>query len=604
MIQVSQLSKSYSTRPLFEDVSFSINKGEVIGLVGRNGTGKSTLLKIITGKEEPDDGTMTCPKSYRLGLLDQHIHFEKDTVIEECCRLLKEDTDSYKAESYLLGLGFEAEDFRKPPSSFSGGYQLRIQLVKVLLEEPDLLLLDEPTNYLDIASIRWMQGFIRSFPGEVLIITHDRHFMDSVCTHIMGLHRQKLRKVKGTTKQYYTQLVEEEAIYEQTRQNQEQKIKEMERFIERFRAKASKATQAQSKMKQLEKMTVMSELHQESSMGFRFNYRETPAKTLLTVEDLSFGYTETNLFSDLSFRLHPGSRVAIIGKNGKGKTSLLNVVSEKLPSKTGSIYPHPETRMGYYQQTHRKDLSPESTVFEEILSSEEGLTVAQARSICGAMMFSGDQADKKIKVLSGGEQGRVLLGKIIAKPYNVLLLDEPTNHLDMESIEVLSQELRSFPGALLFVSHDEQLLREIATDVIVFQHGKAEFIPGTYDEFLERHGWADEDNKPKKEKGPKLNLKEKRRLKAQIIQKRSQTLKPLNKKVEQLESTIIAKEEELAELQNALADPATALDSGEIYQNIGKLQTQLATDFESMDELATQLDSLSKQYDEDLAKLE
>lgn len=603
MIQVSGLSKSYATRTLFEDVSFSVNKGEIIGLVGRNGCGKSTLFRVIKGEEIADTGDVSIPKGYRLGSLDQHIHFTKNTVVDECCTVLEDPTEQYKAEAYLFGLGFEKNDLEKHPSTFSGGYQLRINLVKALLKEPDLLLLDEPTNYLDILSMAWMRNFLKSFPGEVIIITHDRSFMDSVVTHVMGIHRKHLKKIKGKTEKYYEQLWQEEEIYEQTRRNQEQKVKEMQKFVDRFRAKASKATQAQSKMKQIQKMTVLSALSREAELGFKFNFKPTPAKTLMTVKDLSFGFKETQLlFTNLSFRVNPEDRIAIIGKNGHGKTTLLNVIADQLKAK-GEIYKHPETAIGYYQQTNKKDLSPEMTIYEEISSDNPELGITEVRAICGAMMFPGEVADKKIKVLSGGEMGRVLLGKVIAKQCNLLLLDEPTNHLDMESIQVMGEQIDEFPGGVLLVTHDETLLKQVATKLIVFKNGNARVFLGTYEEFLEKEGW--EDGSQQKADKPKTDRKELKRKRAELIQERSRLTKPIKKEIDQLESQIIELEESLKDKNEKVAQmDLNTKEAQDIYQQIGKIQIDLATKYERLDELIVRLDQLTEEHDRQLKELE
>ena len=357
----------------------------------------------------------------------------------------------------------------RDPAQFSGGFQLRLHLVKSLLKEPDLLLLDEPTNYLDILSLHWMRGFLKDFHGEVILITHDRRFMDSVVTHVMGIHRERLRKIKGNTSEYYRQLTMDEEIYEKTRVNQEKKVKEMQVFVDRFRAKNTKAKQAQSKLKQIEKLNPMVKLSHEARLGFQFNYKQTPAKVFMTMENLSFGFKpHETLFTDLSFSLKPGDRVGIIGKNGYGKTTLLNFIFGDLQG-GGKISSHPDTILSYYQQTNKKKLNPTATIYEEIASENPELSMGQVRAICGAMMFSGDRADQKISVLSGGEMGRVLLGKVIAKPSNVLLLDEPTNHLDMESIQVMSEEIHAFKGAVLFVSHDEDILHKLANKLILFK---------------------------------------------------------------------------------------------------------------------------------------
>ncbi|MCB0394023.1 MAG: ABC-F family ATP-binding cassette domain-containing protein, partial [Bdellovibrionales bacterium] len=457
MLQVSNLSKAYGSRVLFDKVTFTVGNGERVGLVGRNGSGKSTLFKLIMGFEQSDSGEVTFSKGYRIGYLDQHIKFTQNTLIEECGLALPEDQmyEYYRCEKILFGLGFTESDMEKDPRTFSGGYQLRINLAKCLVGEPDLLLLDEPTNYLDIVSMRWMRQFLHTFGGEAIIITHDRDFMDSVVTHTMGLKRYNLRKIEGDTEKYYEQLALEDEIYEKTRANQEKKLASMQRFVDRFKAKASKATQAKSVAKKIEKMSVMKQLDAEQMLGFRFNYKPIPAKRLITVENLSFGFQEDDLlFEDLTFDVKSDDRIAIIGKNGKGKTTLLNVIAGQLSPISGEVQIHPSVVMGYYQQTNRKALKPEFTVVQEIESANQMLDLTAVRAICGAMMFSGGDADKRIGVLSGGEQGRVLLGKVIAHSNNLLLLDEPTNHLDMESIEVMTEEISEFPGAVLFVTHD------------------------------------------------------------------------------------------------------------------------------------------------------
>ena len=603
MIQVAQLQKSYGDRVLFSDVSFSVGSGEIVGLVGRNGSGKSTLFKILKGEEDSDQGEIHYGKSYKLGWLDQHIKFTEETVLKECALALPDDQklDTYKAEALLFGLGFTAEDMDRHPSEFSGGFQLRMNLVKSLLKEPDLLLLDEPTNYLDILSLNWLRNFLKEFPGETILITHDRHFMDSVVTHVMGIHRQSLRKIKGRTDKYYEQLALDEEIYEKTRMNTEKKVKEMQAFVDRFRAKNTKAKQAQSKLKQIAKLSPMAKLSEEAQLGFRFNYKESPAKVLMTLEDLAFGFKEDqNLFSEINLRLAPGDRVGIIGKNGYGKTTLLNVIAGQLKG-TGKISNHPDTTIAYYQQTNKKKLSPTMTVHQEINSENIHLSISQVRAICGAMMFSGDDAEKKISVLSGGEQGRVLLGKVIAKACNVLLLDEPTNHLDMESIQVMTDEIDNFPGGVLFVSHDEDLLHQLANKLIIFKEGKARLFLGTYQEFLEKEGW--DEAVVKKAKKSTGDRKENKRKRAELIQQRAKKLNPIKKEIEGLEATIIEKEESLNQMNKQVEEMALD-ESKDLFQEIGKVQIAIATHYQRLDELIEHQDQISTEYDEQLQKLE
>ena len=499
MIQLNDISKHFGAQALFDDLDLIIGKGERIGFVGRNGSGKSTLFKIILGELTPDAGEVKTPKGYRIGTLDQHIHFTKPTVLEECCQVLTEDEeyDWWKVERILFGLGFTEEDLDKDPASFSGGFQVRINLTKALVQNPNLLLLDEPTNYLDIVSLRWLRGFLRSFKGEVLLITHDRDFMDSVTTHTIGLTRKRLRKYKGNTTKFYEQVFVSDEIYEQTRMNQEKKKKDLQKFVDRFGAKASKAAQAQSKAKQIEKLGTLSKLSDEHNLGFKFHYKNCPGKVILETKGLSFSYTqnpEDDLFSNLSLSIGRHDRIGIIGKNGKGKSTLLNVLAGELEARTGSITSHPSLSVGHFGQTNIERLQVGNTVQIEITESNPDLTVSQVRRICGTMMFEGDLANKKISILSGGERSRVMLGKILAHQSNLLLLDEPTNHLDMESIESLTTEIQNFKGAVFVVTHSELMLRSIANKLIIFHKGIAELFDGTYDEFLEKIGWETEES--------------------------------------------------------------------------------------------------------------
>lgn len=494
MIQLNKISKHFGIQVLFDDLDLLIGKGERIGLVGRNGSGKSTLFKIVLGEVVSDGGEIIIPKGYRIGALDQHIHFTKPTVLEECCQVLSEDEqyDWWKVERILFGLGFSEEDLDKDPMSFSGGYQVRINLTKALVQNPNLLLLDEPTNYLDIVSLRWLRGFLKAFKGEVLLITHDRDFMDSVTTHTIGLTRKRLRKYKGDTVKFHEQIAISDEIYEQTRLTQEKKKQDLQGFVDRFGAKASKATQAQSRAKQIEKMGTMEKLGDEHNLGFKFNHKGCPGKVILETEGLSFSYSgkaEEDLFSNLSLSIGNKDKIGIIGKNGKGKSTLLNVLAGELTARAGEITSHPSMSIGHFGQTNIERLQYENTIQEELTASNPDLSFAQVRKICGTMMFEGDLAKKKISVLSGGEKSRVMLGKILAFKSNILLLDEPTNHLDMESIEALTSEIVKYEGSAIIVTHSELMLRAVATKLIIFHKGIAEFFDGTYDEFLEKIGW-------------------------------------------------------------------------------------------------------------------
>ena len=502
MIQAVGISKNFGARTIFEDVTFSVNKGERVGLVGRNGTGKSTLFKVVLGSESYDSGDLIIPKSYKLGNLEQHIHFTHPTVISECMSVLGKEFEyeTYRAEKFLFGLGFTKDDMEKDPMSFSGGYQIRINLVKTLLSDPNCLLLDEPTNYLDIVSLRWLRMFLKSFDGEVVLITHDKELMNSVVTHTMGIWRRRLKKIKGGTDKYYEQLLEEDKIYEQTKVNQEKKIQQMQDYVDKFRAKARGASQAQSKLKAIERLGTIDELESVSDLKFSFNHIPCPAKIVLDVREVSFGFDHP-LFEKVKFALERNDRIGIIGKNGKGKSTFLNTVAGIHKPTEGEVSSHSSLSFGHFGQTNVSRLHPDNNIIQEVQEENTDLSISAVRGICGTMLFTGDDAEKKISVLSGGEKARVLLGKILAKKTNVLLLDEPTNHLDMESIEALTDAIDKYQGACLIVTHSEDILRKCVNKLVIFRKDHAEFFDGNYEEFLEKVGWdSEEEGKERKTK--------------------------------------------------------------------------------------------------------
>ncbi len=550
MIKINQLSKSYFARELFADVSLQMNAGERLGLVGRNGHGKTTLFRLILGQEEPDSGEITIPRNYRIGHLEQHLHFIRPTILEEAALGLPEEESHsiYKVEAILFGLGFSQVDLGKAPREFSGGFQIRINLAKLLLSEPNLLLLDEPTNYLDITSVRWVTRFLSNFKGELILISHDRDFMDSVTTHTAVIHRQKVRKFEGGTAKALAQIVLQDEIHEKTRANEERKRAHAEAFINRFRAQASKAKMVQSRIKMLERLPKLNELADIESLDFEFRHAPFTAKTLLEAREVSFGYTPDHLlFRHMNLTINARDKFGVIGNNGKGKSTLLNVISGGLIPVTGEIKTHPDMRLGYFGQTNIQRLNPKLTVEEEIEQTNPALTRSQVRNICGTMMFGGDLALKKVAVLSGGEKSRTLLGKILAHPSNLVLLDEPNNHLDMESIDALIESLQSFPGALLIVTHNERILRALATKLIVFHRGKVDVFNSGYDEFLEKIGWEEENDGKGAQKQPTLRnnyIEKKEREKAErrekarigkleaLIMKSENALKQYNEQLE------------------------------------------------------------------------
>jgi ATP-binding cassette subfamily F protein 3 len=609
MIQINNLYKSFGTQKIFENITFTIGNGEKIGLVGRNGSGKSTLLSMIKGDLSPDSGTISCPKTYIISALPQHIFFTKKTVIEECITVLKkENYDDYKAEKILFGLGFSEKDLQKNPQLFSGGQQLRINLTKLLLEEANMLLLDEPSNYLDITSLRWLKGFLQQYTGEFLLVTHDREFMDSVVTHVAGINRNNLKKIKGVTEKYYEQMALEDDIYDKTVNNLEIEKAKLEGFIDRFRAKASKATQAQSKIKKLEKLPTISKLMSGKFINFSFSYKECPGKDIMNTESISFTYKNgPEIVNDFSYSLKNGDRVAIIGKNGKGKSTLLNLFSGDLGTDSGTICFHSEVKIGHFGQTNILRLDLQRSIIEEIQSANSLIGIKKVRSICGAMAFEGDTANKKISVLSGGEKSRVLLGKILATESNLLLLDEPTNHLDMETIEILLLEIQKYKGAVILVTHNEGLLRKFAQRLIIFQNKEVLNFEGSYDYFLEKIGYDDEPQNTvlKSNKMSKRELKKKR---SEIIKERSSKLKPLKEKIDYLEEEISFLEEEETRLNHLLIKASEEEIKDEIItiaRKLDDIKKTIDQHFSQLENIIPEYEDLEKKYDsylEDLSK--
>lgn len=469
MIKLSDIGISFAGHFLFEGVSLTLQKGERCGLIGRNGSGKSSLIRIMTGEMEADRGSVSIPKNYRIGYLEQHIRFTQPTLLEEAALGLPEDEKEmlYKAEKILFGLGFTEEDLAKPPQLFSGGYHLRLHLAKVIISEPDCLLLDEPTNYLDIVSIRWLMDFLNEWPGEFILISHDRDFMDRVTTHTIGIHRSKVRKIKGSSLDFFGQILIEEEVHQKTLVKMEKKRAHMQSYIERFGAKASKASQAQSRAKMLARIPAIEQLNALSELSFSFQEAPFPGRKMVEAKHLAFSYGPDPLIADFSAEVERGERIAIIGKNGYGKSTLLRLIAGELNPQTGLIEISENTRIGYFGQTNIDTLNKQHTIAQEISSANPLLNDTAVKSIAGTMMFSGDASLKKIGVLSGGEKSRVLLGKILAKHCNLLLLDEPTHHLDIESIEALIDALEEFSGTIVMVTHSELILRRLNLNKLV-----------------------------------------------------------------------------------------------------------------------------------------
>jgi ATP-binding cassette subfamily F protein 3 len=618
VIQVSNLSKAYGTQVIFDDIGFTVNASERIGLVGRNGHGKTTLFRIITGLERPDSGVVGIPNNYTIGYLSQHLRFSEGSVLKEGCLGLRPSEDgrdeSYKVETILMGLGFSVADFSRSPHELSGGYQVRLNLAKLLVSEPDLLLLDEPTNYLDVVSIRWLTRFLRAWKGEMILITHDRDFMDGVTTHTMGIHRTGIRKIAGPTDKLYQQVLMEEEVYEQTRVNEEKKRKDVEQFINRFRAQATRARAVQSKIKALQKRERLDRMLDIKSLDFAFTAAPFTGKHLIEAEGIFFSFDPFGppLIDGLSLKIGKRDRIAVIGKNGRGKTTLLNLLAGELEPLKGAVSCHPRTLPAYFGQTNIQRLDAAKTVEAEVMDAHPDYNRKAARTICGTMMFEGDNALKKVSVLSGGEKSRVLLGKLLVSPANLLLLDEPTNHLDMESIDSLLEAIDAFDGAVVIVTHSEMILHALATRLVIFDDGKVDVFEGSYQDFLDRRGWKDEEEEvAQKRSAPNgkengIDRKDLRRIKAELINGRSRTIGPLQARINEVEQTIMQLEDTVTKETQALVD-ASVKGNGDSIRRLSKsvheAQGTIDRLFEELETLTEEFGRKAREFEEKLKEL-
>lgn len=618
MINADNLTKSFGATVLFENASFKFNRRERVGLVGRNGHGKTTLFRIIAGLDAPDSGKISIPKNYRIGYVRQTIAFTEKTVVAEGRKGLPIDDESqyWKVDKILAGLGFSDDDLRRNPAELSGGFQVRLNLTKELLAEPDMLLLDEPTNYLDITSIRWIKQFLITWPHEVFIITHDRGFMDGIVTHVMGIHRRRVRKITGDTEKYYMQIALEEEIHEKTRTNEEKRRREIEEFVTRFRAKARLAGMVQSRIKTLSKLEKRDKLEKIKSLDFSFRNKPFAGKILGTVTGLTYGYeADKPLIPSVNLTIAPKDRICVIGRNGAGKTTFLKLLGGILTPNAGSATYHPEASIGYFEQTNVSSLDNSRTIEEEILYSSPDIDRQIARNICGAMMFEGDAALKKIGVLSGGEKSRVMLGKLLCRPINLLILDEPSNHFDMESCDALLAAIDDFDGAVIMVTHNELFLHAIAERLIVFQNHEVSVFEGDYQRFLDMDGWGDGvldisvSAHPADAGGKlaKINKKEIRRLRSAVIRERGNALNSLEKRIGELESRIDIQERQLKDLQTQIQTASENNDGKlitRVSRQIHECQNLIDLDFAEFETLSETLESRRLPFDQRMQELD
>ena len=633
MLKLNQVRLEFADRALFNDIDIFFGEDHKVGLVGKNGAGKSTLLKIIMGMQKPTGGSVIKPKDFTIGYLPQDLDFESeltvkeevmtafevtqklDRRIEELSQELAERTD-YETESYLdlaeemnhvsvqlglydvdhqeeqvervlIGLGFTREDFVRPMKTFSGGWKMRMALAKILLQRPDLVLLDEPTNHLDIDSVEWLETYLKNYTGGVILISHDRYFLDRVTNRTVEI-------INGNIFDYpapYSRFLELRAdvIQKQrdAKKNQDKEIKQTELLINKFRAKASKASFAQSLMKKLDKMELV-EIDEEDDSSMQFRFPPAPRSGLIVVkaENLSKAYGEKKVLNNLNFEIVRGDKVALVGKNGVGKTTLTKIIAGIIPY-SGTCKLGTQVDLGYYSQNQSDELPMKATVLDVIDDEATGEMRTRIRSLLGAFMFQGDDVYKQVSVLSGGEKARLALCKLLLHKYNVLLLDEPTNHLDMRSKDVLKAALQKFDGTLLVVSHDREFLHGLTEKVMEIKDGVMSVYPGDISEFLENKKAASirefervKAQKPVKEKQkPVVSEKVKWEL--------SKKVGSVEKEIETLESKIENEKQESAKMDFADHEKIKAH-----MEKLNKLEERLLQKMGEWEKLADQLNAV------------
>lgn len=612
VISLNSISVSFSGIDLFKDISLVINERDRIGLVGKNGVGKSTLLKIILGFQEPDGGSVVIPDGRKIGYLPQEMVFEgTQTIWTETQKAFKElndlkkreeeiqkelvertdyESDSYqhiidelgnihirldviddgkgeqKAEQILLGLGFKRQEFDRKITEFSGGWQMRVELAKLILQAPDLLLLDEPTNHLDIDSIMWLEDFFSEYPGAIMMISHDRMFLDNITNRTVEIVKGRIYDYGVSYSKYLTirqdRIEQQKAAFE----NQQRYINQQERFIERFKAKASKAKQAQSKMKQLDKLDrVQIDETDKSSIQFKFPKAPRSGDVAVKARGSSKAYDKKQIFSDVDFDIFRGERVAFVGRNGMGKSTMIKMIVGD-ESGEGELNTGHNVEVGYYAQIQEKTLNPDDTV-EMVIENEatgDNAKIHRVRALLGAFLFGPEDYNKKVKVLSGGEKSRLALAKLLLHECNLLILDEPTNHLDMSAKEVLKKALIEYNGSLIVVSHDREFLQGLTDRTFEFKDGNVKEHIGTIDDFLsgyqirsfrEFEKAGEQIKQEKKEAAKKVEAdstghsnKEKRDKEKELKQLKA-NLRSIEKKIEQQESDI-------ATLEQKMSDPS------------------------------------------------
>ena len=594
MIAINDLTFLIGSRALYEDANWHIKPGEKIGLIGANGTGKSTLLKIIVGEYAPSVGTISMAKDLKIGYLNQDLlsydshysilhvameAFERQNQLHDEIEILlkKIETDyseevlnklsdkqqefealdgysiEYRANEILAGLGFSTEDQHRPLNTFSGGWRMRVMLAKILLQTPDILLLDEPTNHMDLPSIKWLETYLNGFDGAIVIVSHDRYFLDKIVNRIVESRKGKLTIYSGN----YTFYLEEKSLRGEIQKgefkNQQAKIKQEERLIERFRAKASKAKMAQSRMKALDKMERVEDVDDENpTVNFRFKFSKQSGRHVVRIEDAYKSYPTIDILDNADGVIEKGDKIALIGANGKGKSTLLRIIAGTETFKGMCETGHNVTTT-FFAQHQLESLHLDHSILEEMQSFAPKHSDTELRSILGCFLFTGDDVFKKIRVLSGGEKSRVALAKSLTTDSNFLILDEPTNHLDIQSVNILIQALHQYEGTFIAVSHDRYFLDNVANKIWFIEGKDIQEYPGTYAEYEEWQARRLINGETGGIKPAKVIKLKKEEPKKEFIENKNLQLKKLNQQLQQLEEVVGEKEKDVKVLESEMA---------------------------------------------------
>ena len=605
LLHARGISLRYGKKVILEEANFALGHHDRVGLIGPNGSGKSSLMKILAGRFEADTGSVQLVRKARAAYLPQEINelpsgslidgvlqsvpgrsflegriadadaalsatqdeVEQLELASELAELHEELIHHeelygrHRAESILLGLGFALAQLERPAGDLSGGWRMRAALASLLLQDPELLLLDEPTNHLDVPTLEWFDDFLRRSNKALLLVSHDREFLDRQIDRVLSFEVEGLRSYTGNYERYLELRFAEEENLQARAEKQQAKRAQTLAFIERFKAKASKAKQAQSRMKALEKEEIIELREERSTVRFRFPEARRSGREVARLENVYKSYLDKPVYTGLSGTVLRGDRIAVIGLNGAGKTTLLKLLASEIEADSGLVELGHNVSLGYFAQHHTERLDPSRTVLEEVAQLVPTQPQSWVRSVLGSFLFSGDDVDKKIGVLSGGERARVALAKLLVVPSNFLLMDEPTNHLDLDSSEALIEALTGYQGTLLFVSHNRSFVNGLATQVWEVKDGKIDAQPGDLDDWQRRRAAAREEVAKAAPAAEKVDQgKESRRERAAQREKRDKVLGPLKKEVAQLEARIAQLEEEKKSAESQLADPAIFAD--------------------------------------------